>query len=148
MKRSENGFTLLEMLLSLMIFLLIMFLIPMLLKTVLVWTTTDKTFNEFEWQVFVQQTKMEIKESTELIVCDDLLSFIKNNGQVVTYEKYHDKMRRKVDGSGHEIILQNVNTIHFSPENNGFMMIYVDKNNQHHSERITAIAEILVREDE
>ena len=144
MKRSESGFTLIEMLISYLIFLLIVCSIPFLFKIIHEWTTPKHHFNQFEWQLFIEQSKIEIKESEALNVTNSLLKFTKNNGEFVTYEMYTDKIRRKVNGSGYEILLQDIRSVNFIVEKNGVTIICRDMENNQHSIRISALTDILV----
>lgn len=145
MKMSKNGFTLIEMLLSFMIFLVIVFSLPLLLKVFDIWTIPKNDFSQLEWQIFTQQSKLEIRESAEIHVDDHQLRFTKFTGEIVTYELYNNKLRRQVNGRGHEILLQNIKSVRFKPKNNGVMIICFDKDNRQYSSLVASLIEIVVR---
>lgn len=148
MKKSQKGFTLIEMLISFMVFLLIVFSLPLFLKILNEWTTPKSHVNPLEWQVFIQQSKIEIREASEIYIDDETLKLTKYNGEIVSYEMYDDKLRRRVNSRGHEILLQNVKSVTYKPEHNGVTIICYGEDNQQYSARISSLINIVVRSNE
>lgn len=142
--RNEKGFTLLEMLLTFSIFLLIVSFIPMMINVVFIDSKTEKSFNELEWEVFIQQAKIEIREATEITATNDTLFFNMSNGDIISYEKYQDVIRRRVNNRGHEVLLQNIVKVEYTPVSNGILIETVDRNGNKYKRRISSISPIQV----
>jgi competence protein ComGF len=66
-----------------------------------------------EWEVFCSQMKKEIRMSTNIQVVSNHLILTEDNG-TVTFEKYENILRRRVNNSGHEVVLQNVSDVTFT----------------------------------
>lgn len=115
----ESGFTFVEMLLTFSVLLVIVSFMSPFLRVM--YQQTSPEFNQLEWQVFVQQVKMEIREAKYLTITNQnrTLSFINPKGQKISYEVYQDKIRRRVNGTGNEVILQKITSIFYSPRING-----------------------------
>jgi competence protein ComGF len=123
----NRGFTLLEMLLSFTIFIMIASFIPLFLQLAAFPSEKNK-LNLLEWEVFLQQAKIEIREASELEVKDGVL-YLKNlYGQNVSYEQYNHSLRRRVDGTGHEILLKNIKSVSFQIVTNGCIVVVTDLN--------------------
>jgi competence protein ComGF len=123
----NRGFTLLEMLLSFTIFIMIASFIPLFLQLAAFPSEKNK-LNLLEWEVFLQQAKIEIREASELEVKDGVL-YLKNlYGQNVSYEQYNHSLRRRVDGTGHEILLKNIKSVSFQIVTNGCIFVVTDLN--------------------
>lgn len=114
MKRWNNdGFTMIEMLLSFSIFCLIATLIPLFFRIILDDYSLEGRIQWMEWEVFVNQLHKEIKLSDRVeIVNKDLKIWI--DDEIVTVQKYNDVLRRRVNMTGHEVILQNVQSVQFT----------------------------------
>jgi len=112
-KRLNNrGFTLLEMLIALSLFMIIAASMVPLLKIMHENAETSRRISDMEWEVFCSQSKKEIRMSTKVNVLNNKL-VLENSFGTVIYEMYGDKLRRRVNFSGHEVILQNVNGVAF-----------------------------------
>jgi competence protein ComGF len=123
----NRGFTLLEMLLSFTIFIMIASFIPLFLQLAAFPSEKNK-LNLLEWEVFLQQAKIEIREASELEVKDGVI-YLKNlYGQNVSYEQYNHSLRRRVDGTGHEILLKNIKSVSFQIVTNGCIFVVTDLN--------------------
>ncbi|MFS0861536.1 competence type IV pilus minor pilin ComGF [Fredinandcohnia sp. 179-A 10B2 NHS] len=118
----ESGFTFVEMLLTFSVLLVIVSFMSPFLRVI--YHQTSSEFNQLEWQVFVQQVKMEIREAKNLSITNQnhTLSFINPRGQKISYEVYQDKIRRRVNGTGNEVILQKITSIIYTPKSNGCMI--------------------------
>lgn len=66
-----------------------------------------------EWDVFSSQIKKEIRMSTKGQVVNNRLILTEDIGSV-TFEKYENILRRRVNNTGHEVLLQNVAEVNFT----------------------------------
>ncbi|WP_052404776.1 competence type IV pilus minor pilin ComGF [Bacillus rubiinfantis] len=122
---NEKGFTLLEVMLALSIFMIIIFFITPILQIILDPRGNQMKLQEMEWEVFSNQFKKEIRQSSQVQVKSGKLYLIKGN-ETVNYEKYDTNLRRRVNDSGHEIVLQNVSVYSFSLLNNAVKLTVRD----------------------
>ncbi|QOR68980.1 prepilin-type N-terminal cleavage/methylation domain-containing protein [Cytobacillus suaedae] len=123
---NERGFTFLEMLVSLSILMLLLTFLVGLLAII---KEPKAGINKLEWELFIQQAKQEIYQSTQISHINTTLTFFKNNEETVTYELYGTSIRRRVNGAGHEILLQNVSVVKYELLNNGVAIEAIDKHN-------------------
>lgn len=114
---NRDGFTLVEMLFAFAIFLTIVFFISPIFQMMLNHNGINARLQIMEWDVFCSQMKKEIRMSTNAQVIDNRLVLTVDSGTVV-YEKYGDSLRRRVNYTGHEIILQSVKEVTFRLLNN------------------------------
>jgi competence protein ComGF len=139
----NKGFTLLEMLLSFSVFLIIASFIPLFFQLVAIPSEKNK-LNMLEWEVFLQQAKIEIREATELDVKNGIL-YLKNvSGQTISYEQYNHLLRRRIDGTGHEILLKNISTVSFQTVTNGYIIVVVDLGGNEYQARIKSLQPVQV----
>jgi competence protein ComGF len=110
--RSEGAFTLLEVLFAFSIFTIIVFFISPVFHIILNNKISEARVQEMEWEVFCSQIKKEIRMGSRPDVVSGRLVFSKNN-ETILYEKYGNNLRRRVNSTGHEILLQNVSEITF-----------------------------------
>ncbi|WP_064091557.1 competence type IV pilus minor pilin ComGF [Rossellomorea aquimaris] len=114
LKENHKGYTLLEVLLSFMVFSMISFCIPFFMKGF------DTIKNEmvppyyYEWTLFTQSLKRELWNGKDIVIEPNKISFTINDEQI-TYEKYQQSIRRRVNDSGHEVVLQSVKYFSLSP---------------------------------
>ncbi|MER1934706.1 MAG: ComGF family competence protein, partial [Priestia megaterium] len=59
------------------------------------------------------------------------------NNQVITYERYEDKIRRRVDESGHEVVLQHIKNIMYEQQKERLLIRLTDGVNKGREETIT-----------
>lgn len=111
--QNERGFTMVEMLLSVLLFLLIASMLPLGMKIILDNRTADTAVRRMEWEIFSSQVKKEIRSAQQLTVQPDKL-LMKVDGQFILYEKYASSMRRRVNYQGHEILIQNLSSFSFA----------------------------------
>ncbi|MCM3571856.1 ComGF family competence protein [Mesobacillus subterraneus] len=110
--QSERGFTMAEMLLSVMLFLMIASMLPLGMKIILDHRVAETLERKMEWEVFSSQVKREIRSAQQMTVQSDKL-FMKIDEQTIVYEKYNSSMRRRVNFQGHEILVQNLSSFSF-----------------------------------
>ncbi|WP_404443378.1 prepilin-type N-terminal cleavage/methylation domain-containing protein [Sutcliffiella horikoshii] len=117
--RKEEGFTLLEVLISFSLVLVLTTFFPLLIKNLITLTEINNGINQMELEVFIQQANREIKIAKRVFVEGKVLVIINQADQRVTYEYYQQKIRRRVNGSGHELLLHHVKSINFVEQENG-----------------------------
>jgi competence protein ComGF len=115
--QNDNAFTLIETLFAFSLFILLIFFISPIFQQVLNNDEVKGRLQEMEWDVFCSQIKKEIHMSERAEVMGGRLFLTKDN-QIISYEKYYDVLRRRVNNSGHEVLLQNVSEVTFTLVNN------------------------------
>ncbi|MDF2789669.1 MAG: hypothetical protein K0S80_2767 [Neobacillus sp.] len=122
---NEKAFTLLEVLFAFSIFMTIVFFMVPVLQIVLDNKDSNGRLQEMEWDVFCSQVKKEIRISSKVEVVSGRL-VLTNNSESINYENYGSNLRRRVNSSGHEILLQNVSSVTFTKINNSVKIIVKD----------------------
>ncbi|MDQ0213855.1 competence protein ComGF [Oikeobacillus pervagus] len=115
--RNNNGFTFIESLLVLSIFLGVTSLFPLVYQSFYEAEHHFHPLKKTEWELFLIQLRKELHTSQSWSSHNGRLSYF-NGDREIWIEKYQTSLRRRVDRKGHEIILQNVQEIHFSWHNN------------------------------
>lgn len=133
--QNDRGFTMAEMLLSVLLFSLIASMLPLGMKIILDHRAADSVERKMEWEVFSSQVKREIRSAQQLTVQPDKL-LMKVDEQVILYEKYASSMRRRVDFQGHEILMQNLSSFSFSNMADGVEIKARDLNGTDYSVRV------------
>ncbi|MBX9984981.1 competence type IV pilus minor pilin ComGF [Priestia aryabhattai] len=136
MKR-EKGFTLIEMLVSFTLFLIIVSFFPIIIPLAKQTYNPDFSMNEMEWEIFVNQLAMEYREVKEVGIHATTLTLKMENNQIITYERYEDKIRRRVDESGHEVVLQHIKNIMYEQQKERLLIRSTDGVNKVREETIT-----------
>jgi competence protein ComGF len=134
---NTKGFTLLEALLTLSIVLIIVSLFPMFIQVFQHDLQKKEGLHMFEWEIFLQQAQMELREARKVEVGANRLLFTGKEGEQITYEKKNGKLRRRVDGSGHETLLQHVDTVSFVAIERGIIIKVMDSSQQVYKRVIT-----------
>jgi competence protein ComGF len=78
-----------------------------------------------EWTVFCSQVQKEIMTVSKGEVIGSKLMLTKDTDSIL-YEKYGTSLRRRVNLTGHEILLQNVQEVSFVRLKNGIMLTVTD----------------------
>lgn len=86
---------------------------------------TEATLQAMEWDVFSSQVKKEIRLSTRAEVISNRLILTKDT-ETIQYEMYGSNLRRRVNSTGHEILLQNVSQYSFAILNNAVKIDVTD----------------------
>jgi competence protein ComGF len=110
-KRSEAGYTLLESMLTLILFLALISFVPGIYKVI--YSTDEDVLMEQEISIFFGQAGKEIQGSLSAMIDENTLYLHQPSGKIVTYEVNQHRVIRKVDGKGFEIVLQNIEKIEF-----------------------------------
>lgn len=124
--KNEQAFTLLEALFAFSIFTTIIFFLTPVLQLLLNNSDSHERLQEMEWQVFCSQIKKEIRVSSKAEVLSGKL-VLTNNNETIYFEKYNNTLRRRVNSTGHEIILQNVSIVSFNREGQAVRINVTDK---------------------
>lgn len=126
---NQSGVILVDMLISLSFFLLLVSFFPILIQMILDKSIVSKELQNMEWQVFLNQLKEEVHVAQSIQVSNNkLLLYI--DGDTVYYEQYGTRIRRRVNLTGHEVALQNINFIVFTPKKSGVNVSIMDIHNQ------------------
>ena len=115
MLKNSKGYTLLEMLLTLIIFALIALWLVLAIPLLKYQNNFEDYLPFMEWRVFITQAKMEIQSSEEMWILNNRL-YLKKDGAVIQYEKYETMIRRKVANEGHEPLLMGIQEVNFMLE--------------------------------
>lgn len=130
--KKANGFTIIEVLVAFSIFLLIASVIPQFIKTI---SFEPKLLQRLETSIFFQQFVFDVQKSGN-VYADHNSLYLQQDNEIVTYAYFQQKIRRQVNGKGHEIVLQNVSNVEFSEWNNGIDVKVEDIYNQTFKRRI------------
>jgi competence protein ComGF len=145
MMRNNRGFTLVEMLVTLSGFLLIVSLLPLLLNIDWMKVNQSERFQRLEWQLFIQQVTSEIREAKEIEVNNQTLYLYKFTGEKVSFEKYGYLIRRRVNGQGHEILLQYISDVQYQLEVNGIRIKVMTERGKDYETFITTFFPLKVK---
>jgi competence protein ComGF len=137
---NERGFTLVDMLLAFSIFLIIAAYIPLSINMIYRIGDVDDRIQRMEWEVFISQVKKEIRmsEHVEVDINNNRLLLLKDGRQIL-YEKYSSNVRRRVDTKGHEILLQNIESLSFEKVIGGVKISVQDVYDQNHTSVIRTL---------
>lgn len=130
--QNDRAFTLVEMLFAFSVFLIIVFFISPIFQLILHNHDLQERLQDMEWDVFCSQIKKEIRMSTNAQVVNQTLVLSEGTDKV-TYEQYEHSIRRRVNDTGHEIILQDVSQVIFTRLNNAVMVSVKDLNGKDYS---------------
>ncbi|WP_169818547.1 competence type IV pilus minor pilin ComGF [Domibacillus iocasae] len=127
---NSNGFTMLEALIVLIVFTACAASIPLLYDGAYRTIEAAKAEKNMEWELFIIQLRNEMHVSQDWHLSASRLQYspVDLNDSIVSINKYNDKIRRQVNGQGHEIMLQNVESATFSIEG-GNLYIHVTFSN-------------------
>lgn len=74
----------------------------------------------YEWNLFIIQIRNEINKADSMKATGEGL-LLRAGDSTVSYEKYKNLLRRRVDGAGHEALLLNVASSSFTLEHGGIL---------------------------
>ncbi|WP_461611408.1 competence type IV pilus minor pilin ComGF [Cytobacillus kochii] len=120
----RNGFTLIEALITLACFLIIVSFMPLVFKVISVNENIDERKQKIEWLVFIQQLKKEVRVAEKISLDNRGVLILLIDNQSISYEKYGDKLRRRVNGAGHEVVLQKLQSVQFEVKEDNMVLIY------------------------
>lgn len=137
--KSESGYTLAEMLFSFSVWLYVVTLIAMFIPFIYVNTQFSNEVEEKEWEIFLHQSKLELRGARQITAVNQRLTFINFSNERVDYEQYGQLIRRRVDGKGHEILLHFVQSVEFKKQANHIEISVRTVNKQKFSAKIYVI---------
>jgi len=112
----NGGYTLLETMLALAIFTVIVFFFPMIIPSFQ--SSHDDQLKIKEAELFFAQTRRDIHQAIQVNASGNVLYVTFKNGDTATYERYGTSIRRRLNGEGHEIMLQNIRDLSFQTKQN------------------------------
>jgi competence protein ComGF len=101
----EEGHTLIEALMALSVMVLLAYIISFSLIPI-----QEKPISaQFEeTNLFFTMLGKEVREGVSIEVRNNMLYITHSNGDVISFSKYHNLVRKQVNGLGHEIWVQNI----------------------------------------
>ncbi|CAH0345719.1 competence type IV pilus minor pilin ComGF [Bacillus sp. CECT 9360] len=135
MLRKDNGFTLVEMLVSLVVFMIIASFVLNLFTLIQTNTTEKSSLNQKEWEIFINQLKRDVWQSRTMETSDNKL-YLTVGEDVVLIEQYQDKVRRRLNVTGHEVALQNISSFQVISDGKTLTVTVVDKQGKPFSSRL------------
>lgn len=109
---NSYGFTVMEAILVMFILSIIMMIFPLLFQTIIAITQSLQVAEDYEWNLFLIDLCHELQNVDEVVVFQERIHLLREN-MLVTYERYGETIRRRVNNSGHEVVLQQVKQLHF-----------------------------------
>ncbi|RID89408.1 hypothetical protein D1953_02260 [Peribacillus asahii] len=132
MLQKSNGFTMVEMLISLVVFMMISLFVLQIFLVMYPNLIMNKQLHHKEWEVFSIQLQKELRESKNQTVKNNKL-YLLTNGSVASVELYQNIVRRQVEGLGHEILLQNVADFQVNQKGNQISVQVTDYSGKQYS---------------
>ncbi|MFJ7510038.1 competence type IV pilus minor pilin ComGF [Peribacillus simplex] len=126
MLRKNDGFTMIEMLFSLMILMTTSLFVLQLFSIINTQMGSVDKLHPKEWEVFTMQMKQEVRSSKVQDVMENKL-YLLTGEQLSSFEQYEDKVRRRVNGMGHEVILQNISKFRVEKDGSVIVINITDK---------------------
>jgi|SRR5690625_2759653 len=120
----NKGYTLVSLLFSLTILFLITPLTIYLIKPI-------NDFNEihyfpyYELSQFEYFIRNELNHASNIELEQHKIHFYRSDGSKVTFELYNDQIRRRVNHSGHEVLIHQINQFIVEPLNENFFEIII-----------------------
>ncbi|WP_341356586.1 competence type IV pilus minor pilin ComGF [Rossellomorea sp. y25] len=109
----NKGYTLIESLLSFTIFCMISLCIPLIMNGFSTIKNDLVPPHYYEWNLFNESLRYELWRGESVEITPDKISFMVN-GESISYEKYNQSLRRRVNNRGHEVVLQAVDSFSFA----------------------------------
>ncbi|WP_165786628.1 competence type IV pilus minor pilin ComGF [Heyndrickxia camelliae] len=128
-RKNEKGFTLVESIITLMIAVVILSIIPLVMKGVNQINHSLSTEDSYEWNIFLMQLRRELRNCNEASRTGNKL-ILQVNGEKVSYEPFGLLLRRRVNDTGHEVVLQKVRRVEFAINNNHITLSVQFTNNK------------------
>ncbi|WP_377888528.1 competence type IV pilus minor pilin ComGF [Alkalihalobacillus sp. R86527] len=109
---NEEGFTLIEVLITLLILLALTAVLPSLMITSV--KTAGIDHQQEEEQLFYVLVAREIRGASSVSTNGRNLSLTNPSGETIGFEMYGNVIRRRVNGTGHEVVLQGVKSMNIT----------------------------------
>jgi competence protein ComGF len=137
----SSGFTLIEALLGFTAFCLIAALLPMVFQVLSQVEQGKSRLQMLQWEVFSSQVKKEIRMSQKINPQTNKL-ILTRDSESILYELNGTNLRRRVNLTGNEILLQNILSVHFSSVPNGVIIEVEDIWRKKYSVSIRSFIEV------
>ena len=124
---STGGFTLIEILLAFSIFSFLIIFIVHAIPLLKYHAYSNENVDQLHWEIFLNQVKREIRTVDQIYLYNRRMDCITDR-RIIIYEQYGERLRRRVNYEGHEIILFNISQIEFEQINKGIKIKIVHKN--------------------
>lgn len=132
---NNKGITLLPLLISISFLTLITPFLVQMLKFVLsiepLYVSTDSELRHVHFHI-----QSELNKSIDQQLETNSITFINHDGSTVKYELYHNLVRRRVNDTGHEIIIRDVKEFKMTPLTEEAFIITISKGERHRFEKI------------
>ena len=126
---NEKGYTLVEMLLSLSIFSIIIVFLTNMVPLLRYHAYSNEIADQMQWEMFMNQAKRDIRESDEILLTASYSRILFwKDGSNTLYERYGNRIRRRVDGMGHQLILFNIRSFDYEQIPHGIKFIVTHEN--------------------
>ncbi|MBC7319392.1 prepilin-type N-terminal cleavage/methylation domain-containing protein [bacterium] len=137
--RYRYGFTMIELLITLIVFISV---IGMIYATysmgIFMWKTTEsKLWTVQEARMSLERIIREARGAKEVTETGDRLTFEDISGKTISFYKSGDKILRKVDDSGNNIIATNVKSFSVEPVGDSYKLEITFSDNYTVSEMFT-----------
>ncbi|MBY6035520.1 prepilin-type N-terminal cleavage/methylation domain-containing protein [Fictibacillus nanhaiensis] len=131
--KSKKGYTLIEVVIALGVLLMIASLLPSFLIPI----QKQPPLSQLEeTSLFFSMLGKEIREGKLLEVNNNILFITDSNGDVKSFSKYHTLIRKQVNGLGHEVWLQNINSIKLEKQSDLLLAIQIIDKDGHEYKRL------------
>jgi competence protein ComGF len=139
---NNQGFTLIEMLLSFAIYCILASFLPVVFSIIInINHVTDRT-QQLEFELFISQLNTELQGCDYVQVKNGKL-YMQSLGELVTYEKYGPNIRRLVQFRGHEIVLQNIKSVEFIQNQSNITILVVGNNNDVYEDQLFPFLQVV-----
>jgi competence protein ComGF len=137
----NKGFTMSEALVGLAAFCLMAAILPISINLFSTVEQINPRLQAMQMQVFTSQIKKEVRMS-QIIDPQSSRLFLKKDSDTIIYELSGTNVRRRVNFSGNEILLQNVNKLQFEPIRNGVIVKVEDSWNKKYAFSIRSFIDL------
>lgn len=133
--KSDEGFTLLEMVITLTVVSYCVLIFSFSTMQIKAMRETTRDDRQIEWHIFLGQLEYELNTAVDGEVSARKLSFRKKNlltdkVEVISYERHFKVLQRQVNGAGYQPVLIKVNDVGFVKLDNSFKMEVVFENGE------------------
>ncbi|MGP4072474.1 ComGF family competence protein [Piscibacillus sp. B03] len=132
---NNKGITLLPLLISISFLTVITPFLVQMLKFVLsiepLYVSTDSELRHVHFHI-----QSELNKSIDQQLETNSITFINHDGSTVKYELYHNLVRRRVNDTGHEIIIRDVKEFKMTPLTEEAFIITISKGERQTFEKI------------
>mgnify|MGYP001336607991 CR=1 FL=1 len=115
MTKGNRGFTLYETIFSLFLVSIVIFLFPYILSYFK--PSPSEKLQVKEVELFFMQISREIHGAKSMFIDNNDLIVVLHNGDRASYEQYNDLIRRRLNRTGHEVLLQHIKTVNYEVNN-------------------------------